>query len=193
MQKRIVIVHRWDGSPTADWYPWIRKMLAERDLEVLIPEMPNPETPRISEWVPYLSNAVKEVNENTYFIGHSVGCQTIMRYLETLDNGIKAGGAVFVAGWFNLTESSLESDEVKKIAAEWTGAPINLKLVREHLDRSVALFSDNDPYVPLSDSKIFEGELGSKIIIHLKRGHFTSYDGVLELHAALNEILRMAK
>lgn len=193
MENRVIIVHRWDGSPTADWYPWIKKMLEERNFDVIIPEMPNTERPHISEWVPYLSDIVGEINENTYFIGHSVGCQTIMRYLETLEEGALAGGAFFAAGWFHIIESSLESNEEKEIAEEWTGTPINLELVKKHLKTSVALFSDNDPYVPLSDSKIFENELGSKIITHPKRGHFTSYDGVSELHVALNEILKMAR
>lgn len=38
-------------------------------------------------------------DENTYFIGHSIGCQSIDRYLEILPSETKIGGVVYVAGW----------------------------------------------------------------------------------------------
>ena len=45
---------------------------------------------------------VEDLNENTNFIGHSIGCQTIMRYLETKEV-CKIGGILFVAPWLNFT------------------------------------------------------------------------------------------
>lgn len=193
MVKRVFIVHGWEGTPDSDWYPWLEKMLAGRNFQVHVPNMPNTDQPHISVWVPYLSELVGKADENTYFVGHSIGCQTILRYLESLEGDVKIGGAVFVAGWFHLTEESAETETDKRIIEEWNGTPINFRAVKEHLDKSVAIFSDNDPYVPISESKIFENELGSEIIIHPKRGHFTLEDGVSELHVALNEILKLAK
>jgi serine hydrolase len=192
MPKRIILVHRWHGNPNDDWYPWLKKMLIERNYEVLIPTMPNTDEPHISAWVPCLSKEVGEADSDTYFIGHSIGCQTIIRYLESLEDEIEIGGAVFVAGWFNLIEGSLDPDEVNT-SKEWINTPIDFAEVRKHLQKSVAVFSDNDPYVPVSNSKIFESELGSRIILHPKRGHFTSEDNVSELHVALNEIQKLAK
>ncbi|MDE1871660.1 MAG: alpha/beta hydrolase [Candidatus Micrarchaeota archaeon] len=192
MKERMILVHRWGGTPNSDWYPWIRRMLLERDFEVLVPEMPHTNEPHIGEWVPYLSEVAKGIDENTYFIGHSVGCQAIMRYLEELGGDV-AVGAVFIAPWLNLIGSSLESNEEKELAMEWTSTPIDLHAVKRHLKSSFALFSDNDPFVPLDDSRIFREELGSRVVIHPKRGHFTEDDGVLELHAAFNEIMKMAK
>ena len=46
--------------------------------------MPNSENPKIEKWVKYLEENIKSVDEQTYFIGHSIGCQTIMRFLEKL-------------------------------------------------------------------------------------------------------------
>lgn len=191
--KRVFIIHGWGGSPDDDWLPWLRKMLVERKLEVHVPEMPDSFHPHISKWVPYLSEVVGKVDKDTYLVGHSIGCQAILRYLESLDGSTKIGGAVFVAGWFHLNEGSVATEEDKRIADEWIESKIDFEKVKKHLDRSVALFSDNDPDVPLAESKTFEKELGSRIIIHPKRGHFTAADGVTELHVALNEILKMAK
>lgn len=191
MERRVIIVHRWGGTPDSDWYPWLKRMLAERGFEVLVPGMPNTAEPHISTWVPHLSKIAGSVDENTYFVGHSVGCQAIMRYAENLEENVELQRVVFVAPWLHLIEDSLESEEEKQLADEWTKTPINMQSVRKHMPRSFALFSDNDPYVPISDSKIFENELGSKVVIHPKRGHFTEDDGVTEVHAVLNELLKI--
>ena len=45
--------------------------------------MPNTACPKIDEWVGTLNSKVDFLNDETYFIGHSIGCQTILRYLET--------------------------------------------------------------------------------------------------------------
>lgn len=51
--------------------------------------MPNTANPNISEWVSTLDLKVEDLNENTYFIGLSIGCQTIMRYLENKMKHVK--------------------------------------------------------------------------------------------------------
>ena len=168
-------------------------MLVERNFVVAVPDMPNTNEPRIKDWVSNLAKVVGKPDKDTYFVGHSIGCQTILRYLEGINENVVVGGAVFIAGWFHLIKNSLETKEEEEIANEWTDTPINFESVRKHLKTSTACFSDNDPFVSISESKVFEKELGSKIIIHPKRGHFRLEDGISELHVALNEVLKMAR
>src|SRR3990167_1700607 len=98
--KRIIIIHGWDGYPEEGWFPWLKKELKNQGLEVLVPQMPEPEAPKIENWVPKFSEIVGTPDENTYLVGHSMGCQTIVRYLEALPEGVKIGGAVFIGGFF---------------------------------------------------------------------------------------------
>ncbi|MBI2613301.1 MAG: serine hydrolase family protein [Candidatus Levybacteria bacterium] len=194
MKKRVFIVHGWDGSPKSDWLPWLQKELQNRDFEVLVPKMPNPEEPKIETWVPYLANSVGEVDENTFFVGHSIGCQTILRFLEGLPKDKKVGGAVFVAGFSSTGKSTLKglTEEEKEIIAPWLNAPINLEKVKPHLPKSVAIFSDNDLYVPLSNKDVFEEELGTKTIIEHAKGHFTDESHITQLPIALKSILEIS-
>src|SRR3989344_3953132 len=115
--KRIFIVHGWDGFPENHWFPWLKKELEKLDFKVIVPKMPDSGNPRINAWVPFLEKSVGNVDENTFFIGHSIGCQTIMRYLEGLDDKQRIGGIVFVAGWFNLP--FLKIKEEKAIVKPW--------------------------------------------------------------------------
>ncbi|MEK7575831.1 MAG: alpha/beta fold hydrolase [Patescibacteria group bacterium] len=187
MKKRVFIIHGWGANPKEDWFPWLKKELEQKGFEVFVPAMPNTDEPKIAEWVPFLENLVGEPNENTYFVGHSIGCQAIMRYLEKLDN-IKVGSVVFVAGWFNLI--NLETKEEEEIARPWTKTPMNLKKVKNNSKKIIAIFSDNDPVVPLSDNEIFKKELDAEIIIEHDRGHFNASNGVIKLPVILDYILK---
>ncbi|MDP2665742.1 MAG: alpha/beta hydrolase [bacterium] len=173
MKKRIIIVHGWGGSPANDWIGWATDAFREKGYEVITPLMPDTDNPVIEKWVGYLRSVVGVVDENTYFIGHSVGCQTIMRLLETIDT--KVGGAIFVAGWFDLTN---QDEEERVIAEPWIQTSIDYAKVKENLAKSIVILSDNDPYVPYEETKRdFETRLGSDVVTISGAGHITSGDG----------------
>src|SRR4030067_3524668 len=102
MQMRAIIVHRWDVKPQDDWYPWLKQELTASGFKVEVPEMPRTEAPVIKEWVEKLAQVVGEPDRQTFLVGHSIGCQTIIRYLATLTENQKAGGGLLVAPWLHL-------------------------------------------------------------------------------------------
>jgi len=185
--KRVFLIHGWGGNPENNWFPWLKQKLEEQGFQVIVPSMPNAEEPKINVWVPFLTELVGEVDEETYFIGHSIGCQTIMRFLENQTN--KIGGIIFVAGFFNLPY--LETEEEKQIAKEWLETPIDTEKIKSLTQNIIAIFSDNDEDVPLSDSKLFEEKLKAKIIIEKDKGHFDDDHGIKELPVVLKELLKM--
>jgi predicted alpha/beta hydrolase family esterase len=186
LMKRIFIVHGWSGRPDSGWLLWIKKELSKNHkYKVYSLNMPDKDYPKISKWINHLKKSAGILDNDTYFIGHSIGCQAILRYLEKQKN--IAGGAVFVAGWFKV--KGLE-DDGKKIIRPWM-KKVNLSNVKKRLLKSVALFSDNDPYVSLSDTKYFK-ELGSKIIIQHNKGHFIE-NKTLKIPVVLKEIKSLMK
>ena len=190
MGKRIFIAHGWDGYPEEGWFPWLKKELETKGFEVFIPQLPDAGSPRINKWVPKLAEIVGEPDENTYFVGHSMGCQTIARYIESLPEGVKVGGAVFVAGFFKRLTGLEDEPDVHEIAKHWLETPLNLEKIKSHLDKSIAIFSDNDPYVPFDNQDDFRNKLGSKIIIEHLKGHFSGpSDGITELPIVLESVL----
>ena len=187
MKPRVFIVHRWDGSFDEPLYRWLEKNLDKKGYEVKVLEMPNPEHPAIETWVQHLLKAVGHSDESTHFIGHSVGCQTILRYLQELPSMSKVGKIVLIAPWIHLQGIEKEGPEVKKIAKPWLETPINWKKIIGHTENFVCIFSDNDYYVSLSDAKIFKSELRARIIIEKNKGHFTEDDGVKKLPSVVKE------
>jgi uncharacterized protein len=168
MPMRVIIVHRWEGNPDADWYPWLKEDLEKRGYEVVIPAMPSPEEPMISEWTKAIKAVVGDADGHIILVGHSIGCQAIIRYLSELENG-SIGGAVLVAPWITLT--GLEKKE-KAIAKSWLETPLDWIAARQHCDEFTCIFSDDDPHVPLGDAEVFKQNLLAKVVVEYGKGHF---------------------
>jgi hypothetical protein len=183
MIKRAFIIHGWGGYPDEGWLYWLKQELEKNGFEVYSPAMPNTLNPIIKEWVSSLSALVGNPTKNDYFIGLSLGCQAIMRYLEKLPKDDKVKAAFFMAGFVNLMNLS---DGERDILKEWLETPIDLNKAKTRCNKFVSIFSDNDPIVPLSDKNIFEKQLDAKIIIEKGKGHFDSEIAVPYL---LKEIL----
>ena len=73
MPKRIFIIHGWSGAPEHCWFFWLKKELEQRGFFVEVPAMPHPDEPTIEDWVEKLSSVVGEPDEQTFFVGHSIG------------------------------------------------------------------------------------------------------------------------
>ena len=189
-RKRVFIVHGWGGDSQEGWFPWLKNKLEKLGYEVFVPEMPDTENPKIDAWVSHLSNIVEGADEQTYFVGHSIGCQTIMRYLEKLQPNGKTGGCVFVAPWFTLMNFE-EGEEI--IAKPWLETPIDFVKVRQHTGKFFAIFSDNDDVVPQDNVGMFAQKLNAETIVEREKGHFSGGDGILELPSALQAILDLPK
>jgi hypothetical protein len=190
-QKRVFIIHRWEANPQSDWYPWLVKNLADMGFLVEAPEMPDTDNPKIEAWTEYLRKTVGKCDENTFFVGHSIGCQAIMRYLEKIPKNEKAGGAVFVAGWLKL--SGLESEEERMISSPWLNTSIDFEKIKKHTKKFTCIFSDDDPYVPAENWDMFSENLEAEIIKEKGKGHFTDDAGIAKLPAALDAVLKITQ
>ncbi len=191
--KRVFIIHGWDGNPNEGWFPWMKAELEKRGFSVMIPLMPDAATPKLETWIPFIAGQVGKVDEQTYFIGHSIGCQAIIRYLSTLPVETKIGGAVFVAGWYDVR--NLETEEEKQIAGPWVETPRDDVKIKKILNgQAAAIFSDDDKWVDLKNIDHWKEKAGvQNTILMSGKGHFNDESGTKELPEALNALLGLAK
>ena len=182
--KRVFLIHGWDGTPDGNWFPWLSWELKVAGWEVSLPQMPHAAEPKVAEWISFLRDYVGKPDKDTYFVGHSLGCLAIARYLEALPAKTKVGGCVFVAG----CSSRLDIPEL----ALFFHIPFDPEKTKLHTSKFAMIFSDNDSYVPLEKSLAFAKELGAKTIMERGRGHFTTEDGVIALPSALSALIKMS-
>ena len=180
--KRVFLIHGWEGNPEKDWFVWIKKELEQRGFSVIAPAMPDPMNPKMAAWVSYLVQVVGTPDRETYFIGHSLGCITILRYLETLQNTQTVGGAVLVAGF----GTNLEYEGYKNELISFFEVPVNWEKIREHCNKFVAIHSTDDPWVPIKQSTLFQEKLSAKSIMEEGRGHYNDKEYPIILNAFLD-------
>lgn len=169
MKKKVVIVHCWEGIPNYCWYPQTKKELEAKGFEVEVPEMPETANPKLTGWLPKLKEVVGSPTEDVFLVGHSLGCITIMRYLETLSSNEKVGGVVFVAGFTD--------DLGYKELSNFFETPIDFDKIKTKANQFTAIASDNDPYVSLKYADILKEKFGAKVIIKHNMKHFSGTIG----------------
>jgi predicted alpha/beta hydrolase family esterase len=187
--KRVFIVHGWGDRPSDHWIPWLKQQLERKGISVVAPAMPNTDAPVIGLWVSHLNGEVGEVDPDTYYVGHSIGCQTILRHLEQLPAGGVVRGAAFVAPWFHLANQN--ADEAA-IARSWIDTPIDFDRVAQHLPELTAFFSTDDIWVPPDNQALFEQRLAARTHLLEGRKHFGVESGMTtfpELLAATLEAI----
>lgn len=164
--KRAIIVHCWDGTPDYCWYPYAKRELEAKGFVVSVPAMPETDAPQLIKWLPVLQEVVGMPDEELVLIGHSAGCITILRYLETLAPGTRVGKVVLAAGFTD----DLGYDELKNFFT----TPLDLERVKTTSAHGfVAIHSDDDPFVPLKHGDIFKEKLGAELIVKHAFKHFS--------------------
>ena len=186
MSNRVFIIHGYGGRPEDAWRPWLQDELQKQGWETTLPAMPNPDHPKMTEWVAKLQQEIGEPARNTFLVGHSLGCIAILRYLEILEKGQEIGGAVLVAGFTD----SLNTKELGSFFEK----PIRWYDIKSHCRQFTAIHSDNDPWVPLSHADTFKEKLNAEVIVRSGMKHFSEDDNVEEsfkLPAALDALKKM--
>lgn len=184
-KKRVFVIHGWGGDPYGGWKPWLKSELEAKGFDVTMPQMPDPEFPKMGEWVGTLAKLVGKPNGDCYLVGHSLGVVTVLRYLETLKGKEKIGGAVLVAGLAMDTNIPEIKNFFPSPSYDWAS-------IKQHCPKFISINSDNDYYIPLSHGEEFRNKLGAEFIIKKKHGHFSSADGFTELPVLLECVLKIA-
>ena len=184
MVKRAFLIHGWQSYPEKSWKPWLKNELERKGFRVFVPAMPDTNHPKMNAWVEHLTKIVGTPDKDSYFIGHSLGCITILRYFETLEENQEVGAAVLIAGFSdNINYGELNSFFTKSI--QWSK-------IKSHCKKFIAIQSDNDPYVPLKYGDIFKEKLNAKLIVEHNMKHFSGDDGINELPVALDSVLKIS-
>jgi uncharacterized protein len=194
MLKRAFIIHGYQSRPDEAWLPWMQCELKERGYQVSVPLMPHPDRPVISEWVGFIAKLVGEPDDGTTLIGHSLGCQGVLRYLETVGAaGKSVAKTVLVAGIFPTGMSPADADmETGGDPAldPWFSQGLDPAKVKKAAGRCTVILSDNDPYIAVDRATaVFRATIDPKIIIEHGHGHFNEDDRLIELPSALAAVI----
>ncbi len=176
MKPNFIFIHCTGGDPEETFYPWLKKELESKGYKVTIPKFPTPQGQNLDNWMktfePYLNN----IDDNTIFIGRSIGPAFILRIIEQINIKIKA--AFLICGF----ASDLNLDEFKPLVDSFIEKPFDWEKIKANCDNFSIYNSDNDPYIPLEKGKELAQKLGSDLTIIEGAEHFwfERFDRLLE-------------
>jgi predicted alpha/beta hydrolase family esterase len=156
--------------------------------------MPNTDRPVIAAWVAFIAGLVKEPDAQTVLVGHSIGGQAVLRYLERLGAaGKSVGRTVIVASGF---PSGLSHEEANAIAEgdevliPWLTVGVDPKLVKAAAGTCTVILSDDDPYIDVGRAEAeFRAAVDPRIVIEHSKGHMNDENGLTELPSALQAVI----
>jgi predicted alpha/beta hydrolase family esterase len=194
MKERAFIIHGYMGYPEEAWLPWLKGKLDERGYGVSLPLMPHPDRPTIAEWVDFIAGLVGEPDPGTVMVGHSIGSQAVVRYLERMGAaGRSVGRTVLVAGGFPEALPRAEAEalaEGDQVLIPWLTTGVDAGLVRKAAGRCTVILSDDDPYIEVGRAEAgFRAALDPRIVIEHSKGHLNDESGLTELPSALQAVV----
>ncbi|RDU71267.1 serine hydrolase family protein [Helicobacter aurati] len=166
---QVYIVHGFEAYPQKHWFMWLRDELSKQHVSTYIPAMPNAANPIPEEWDSTLQSEVKNIDKNTYFIGHSLGCIATLRFLSILQERTQIGGIILVSGFDKSLDSLPQLNHFMNINLEYN------KLCSLTAQRLV-ISARNDNIVPTQLSQILAQNLRATFIQTDTGGHFMQDD-----------------
>ena len=193
-----IIIHGTMGCPNENWFLWLQnevaKLLDCETYDVLTPHFPyvvnGGECKGYNLWkkilMPYKEAGL--INKETIIIAHSLGPVFIYKFLEETQTHVKA--VVSVAGNNNSLLGVKKFDDFNsQFFIDWE----TLKEASNYAKYRYAFCSEDDPYVPLEQSKKFAEVVGAEQFIIKNAGHFNTkagYDKFPQLLELVEKIIK---
>ena len=162
----ILILHGTDGHAGIHWQQRLHDELTKKGHTVLMPNLPNANHPNRTDWLKTIKGILTDVTpDQLIIVGHSLGVPAALDFVEQATSKIKM--LISVAG-FSDNYGSEYNDYFMKIKN------IDFLKVKNHLQKSVVIYSHNDPYVPQKSLELLAKDLGVKPVVIPDGAHFNS-------------------
>lgn len=182
--KRAFLIHGWGGRPDHGFFPWLGVELERRGYAVSIPEMPGSDTPVLERWVPFVEELVGTPDNDTLVVGHSMGGQAALRFLERLPDGLRVGKVILVAPVIDAIMGMSASEEA--VARPWLDRRFDWEKIGRSVDAIVGIFSDDDRWIPIESEALVRVLGGGTTTVLSARGHFSGDEACRDLPEILN-------
>lgn len=156
----IYVVHGYTANSQANWYPDLKNHLESENIRVHIFDMPNSHAPIEKEWLNFLEANITNLDDKSIFIGHSLGCVTILRFLEN-KNTDNIESLFLVSGF-------IENSPIPELS--------EFVLV-ETIKNRVVISAADDDIVPHPYSEVLAKKLNAQFKLLETGKHFIDRDG----------------
>ncbi|MCW2476272.1 MULTISPECIES: alpha/beta hydrolase [unclassified Symbiopectobacterium] len=178
---RIYIVHGYGASPSEHWFAWLKSEMEKTGATVSIVNLPTTDDPQPQAWQRALETQVTSLDKNTYFVAHSLGSITLLRFLEKHPTNAPIGGYILVSGFNGSLPTLPQLDRFIKPA-------INYGALAQRANTRVVIAAADDTVVPYRFSQALAKSLDARFITVEQGNHFLASDGFTEFPLVLAEL-----
>lgn len=182
MLKKVYITHGYTANSTKHWFPWLKLRLKNQGFWVEVFDMPNSTQPDAQQWLEFHQQKIQNIDSNSYFIAHSLGCIATLRFLQQRQQTI--GGVILVAGF---AQSLPNLPELDQFSAE----PLDFAALIQQIPQRLVIASDDDQVVNVQYSRNLAQQLQADYLELSGYGHFLDRQGISELPLVYDNIMAM--
>ena len=177
MNRRVYIVHGFEGNPHGNWFDWLCAQVKSTGAQAISLAMPNPDKPSTTAWQFTLDQHIGKPDAHTFLVGHSLGCITLLHFLSR-QQPQKIGGLLLAAGFADTLPPLPVLDAYIKAASP------DFDILRKIDMPKHCLVSDNDTHVPPELTLDMAAKLKSPVTHIPEGGHLMASDGFTQLPQA---------
>lgn len=161
---KVLLIHGYKASSKMNFFPWLKDELAARGHEVIAPDLPDSNNPDPEEWVKALLEVMKNVDDETIVVGHSLGAATALRFLEAVEVQSTCRGAVLVAAPWMIKDEKLRGFFMSEL---------DFDVLMWKASKFTIIHSHDDPVIPFDHAEKYAKVLHAKLIERNEgEGHF---------------------
>ena len=168
---KLFLFHCWGGGARSCWSGSTADYFSAKGIEVISPDFPDSDNPKLGQWLLSIRKNVMKFDpkDEWVLVGHSLGCPTILRLLETFSDKEQVKAVILVAGF--------AKDLAIPQIANFVKADFNFEKIKLRAGKFVVINSDNDPYIALEEGERMAKLLGAELIVEHNAGHINEGSG----------------
>lgn len=180
--KRVFIVHGYGATAANHWFGWLQGQALARGAEAVALTLPDSENPDFAAWQQGLHEAIGMPQADDIFVGHSLGCISLLHYLTAMSPA-RIGGLVLVSGFVDKLPgfAAIGDFSMDGFIAK---ARVDVARVAAMTADITCVISENDHVVPAALSRGLAERLHARMVSVAQGGHFLGREGFHELPQA---------
>jgi uncharacterized protein len=160
---KFILIHGYKSGPKLNFWPWLIDELKKRGHEVVAPQLPDAENPDEQAWTEALLEEVKNVDDETIVIGHSLGGAMALRFLEAVEARSTPKACLLIS-----TPWMIQSDKFRGFFM----SELDFEVLMWKVSRFALLHSKDDDVIPFDHAQKYEKVLHAKLHETEEAGHF---------------------
>jgi len=174
----VFILHGIYGDPDENWFPWLKKELENKGMEVFVPHLPTHEPLLPEHWWEAFREYEDKIKDDSIIIGHSLGVAFALKIIEKHPTQ----AAYLISSAWGVT-----GNEFDPVMGAVANQDFDWGKIKENCKNFTIYHSDNDPYLKLERAETLAKHLETEVNLIEGAGHFNTKSGYTEFPELLAE------